>query len=1138
MDYKIICEDDNFSLSSSNNLKKAKIGLYHLGFIKNDLSKVISIDDKKSIESAISFYNILIKKGYKKYPISTIKSHKEVNIENKKVIQEIIGLPFSFYEDIDFNKDIISQLTFEDNLTDIKKYTYRNIYNFLNKKWYSDIFKNYCLEKGVFFLYDETIPFINDVNNIYPVLIDEKKISKKISNLLSEATSLKLIIECLDQNIDENDILEFEKYDIFSFTNRVDYFINNLYVKEIADLNPSDEFKRIYSRCLRIYFAFIINYLYDKFLNEITKNISFKKSVFTESKISNYYVISNLNSEMYSLNKVDYYFPINNREILTILYNKYKNIKNTILLYKAMKLPWAGYEQFLTAYNKNRENPFDEIEYIEDISFTDNFLSTKRVDQFYNYDSTLKDFFHNEVYINRELIKEGLLYKNLVSNNFDDKIQLEIVKGINNSFYEKYYDNRNINFSNYYLDCYIDASGIVDYDFFFKLLLEKVDSKSDNKALNYFINNIDGKTIAEIKKDIKKKYNLNLNHELIDDFLIFVLNYPKYIMQNKVSKKLFSEGNNFAYDCFTIPYSNIDTSSETYEVSLPLKFVSYGQYFYSFKKEYTSKSYICSCQKEAVHNLVEHFSQLYHEINPKYMNLTEFLLSVISLPKDIKNSIDSNKDFLSQLKFKEHICHLCNNSEPLYSNITIDDFDVYNDSSIYETYINAIGAKNNIYIYDEKTKEILLDKIEEKNQDTKELYISQLLSYDFKKEIPTILKPFFDIDGAQLTLLICSTILCDFNNEHNLQDLVTLFNLSKQEVKKALNNKSKTIDFDSLYVQENLSSKIFFTYNIIIAAYRNILSKQQINLYDDFLCLNDDYNNNLPYPYIFLGKTFNAYSSSVDGKEIYLCSCDKKGVELIIKKINRMFKNEPVEKRKLKTLAVLSLSGLPYHYIKNYIHYEEPLTALENFKYKDNICRRCLNENHAAYHAAFIKVNPNKDEMTAEYSFAKSKLANGGLTFIEDVDLSGVHFDPDYKYDINQYENYLIPAVLLQNVGDNVEPDILYKFTVVTKQHFETYLSDYCLLSKYNKKTLAAFTTIMKLRYDQDSDFFYDFIRNFSFKSETFSKIISLFFEEIIVTNNIDINYYDFCQLVLGFVTYILEKLFEKYANDERKIGR
>lgn len=1138
MDYKLICEDDDFSLSSSTNLKKAKIGLYHLGFIKNDLSRVISIDDKKSIEAALSFYNMLKEKGYKKYPISTLKSYKEVNIEDKKVIQEIIGLPFSFYKGIDFNKDIISQLTFEDNLTDIKKYAYRNIYTYFNKKWYCDIFKNFCLEKGIFFLYDETIPFINDENNILPVLIDEKKISKKISTLLTEATSLKLIIECLDQDIDEKDIVEFEKYDSFSFTKRVDYFINNLYIKEIADLNPSKDFKKIYSRCLRIYFAFIINYLYDKFLNEVTKNISFKKSAFTESKINNYYVISNINSEMYSVNKVNYYFPINNKEIITILYNKYKNIKNPLLLYKAMRLPWVGYEQFLTALNKNKDNPFDEITYVEDISYTDNFLSTKRIDQFYNYDSNLKDYFHNEIVINRELIKEGFLYKDIITETDDNKIKLEIINGIKHSYYESYYNDKSKNFTNYFLDCYIDASGTIDYDLFFKMLLEKVDSKSNNEALNFFINDCDNKSLIEVKKDIERTFSFKLNHEMIDDFLNFVLNYPKYIMQNEIEKKLLNEGNRFAYDCFTIPYSNIDTSSETYEVSLPLKFVSYGDYFYSFKKEYNSKGYICSCQKEAVYNIVKHFSDIYSKINPEQVELTKFLLSVIPLPKNIKNSIDTKKDFLPQLKFKDHICHLCNNSEPLFSDVTVDDFDIYNHSSIYRTYINAIGAKNNLFVYDEKTKEIISDLIDEKYNDPNELYISHLLSYDFKKELPPVLKPFFDIDGAQLALLICSTILLDFDNQQTLNDLNTLFEMSKKDVKKLLINKSNTIDFDSPFVTESAASKIFFIYNMIIAAYRNKLSKEELNLYDDYLCLNDDFNCNLPYPYIFLGKTFNAYSSSIGGKEVYLCSCDKKGVELVVKKINKMFKNEPVEKAGLKTLAVLSLSGLPYQYIKNYIHYEDPLIALESFKYKDNICRRCLNENHAAYQVPFVKVYPNKDEMTAEYSFAKSKLASDGLTFIDTVDLSEVHFDPNYKYDINQYETYMIPGIFPQNVSDSIEPDTLYKFTVVTKDHFETYLFDYCILSKYSKKTLSSFTTIMKLRYEQDNDFFYDFIRNFAYKSEPFSRIITYFFNDTVIKNNIDIDYYDFCQLVLGFVTYILEELFHRYAMDEKRIGR
>lgn len=1124
MSYSLLQIED-FPLTSFKNYRKAIVGLYHIAFVKDNYEVIFSFDDKESIKNAFNYHQMMLQKGIKTYPVSSNKGFKDVPITKKEALLEILGLPKMVTDKLDFNKDIVSQLKFEDNIFELKKYAYKNMYEKFNKHWYQDDFKAYCLNNGVFFLYDETNPFIDDTSPYHlPVFIDENKASKEVLDYTRSLTSEYIFTQYSNKN--HFTIGELKKYDQFSFSDKVDYFINNIYIEKISNLGPTAEFKSEYSLLLKVYFSYIITYLYDNYLKEKLFIETDRKSLMAPIKEDIYYVVSNLNSEMYSLDGKEFFFPSTNKKFLISLYDEYKSIKDPLKIYKNLKLPFNGYKEFKECLKKSKTNPFKKIKYI-DISVLDDFKSIKYGKSGYGY--TINNDEHNSYACLRELKKYGVFYSqcnNLVS--LDEELTIEF-KNENIHDALKPIFNENVKFSGDVFESFTSACSF-SYDttplYQFLVNLDKI---SDNKALYYFYHHINGSLENSIN-NLFKFYNVDIDLQTNYLFFSFLLQLPFIALNNYFKNLALLSNNTFLNDRISLN----DRPYESYEIGLPYKYVSYSRIAYTFREKYDSQAYFCSCQKKAILNLLHHYYKKTKVENPT-LNRVETNKKFISdyhLPLTIVSNLDLTKSLSKQFQFKNHLCHLCNHKEPHIfeeNNITNN----YKTNTIYETYINAIGCKSNIFTSTVIKQDEIFKKLDDAMNNS---VIPPVVYFDKNSCIQPILTPYFNLDGLELASLIISFFQNDIGQDEFDNCVLEISSLSKNEVADVFFN-YLNVDDENAIMRTNsiIYPQLQFLYKILTLAYKIELSKHEIPFLDESICLNIDYSPKLTHPYVFLGKVFNAYSDDDSGESFYFCQCDKEAIFNSVTFVSKIFDTYYNINKQLYTSTILTLAGLPYVVCKKYAHYSNFKDVLNDLKFKSGICRRCLNENHAAYFFPFLKALPYKDEMEADYSFVKNYLIKDGIYFLDEVNLASIKFDPDHKFNLNSHFDPLYPNIIIfDNMKDKANG--LYNFMVTSIDIMENYIFEYISRSNDDKVNLALFSNIILESYKVDNKFIYKILSNaFILERRSFKAILN---KEIpMLKNSTDVNDTTY-QEILGFFTYLFEEFFKECALNEKRIGR
>ena len=104
-----------------------------------------------------------------------------------------------------------------------------------------------------------------------------------------------------------------------------------------------------------------------------------------------------------------------------------------------------------------------------------------------------------------------------------------------------------------------------------------------------------------------------------------------------------------------------------------IPYINHYNAFYDAKKGNKEEAYICECQRKSLENRIYMFSHVMKDhmlndfiINKSYIpsrNIKQFL----GFPSSISSKIDFSKNIISQLKFKDHICHKCNKVIPKMS---------------------------------------------------------------------------------------------------------------------------------------------------------------------------------------------------------------------------------------------------------------------------------------------------------------------------------------------------------------------------------------------------------------------------------------------------------------------------------------
>ena len=418
--------DAKVDISFSRDYSKAIFGLHHIAFIKNDGKIVLPIENKDAIINAYNFYKNKVKL-FSVYPYNNGETNIIVRSDDERILKQIIGLPLEVYEKIDFSKDISKQLVFEDNLSLLKKECYSLLYKQYKKKWFTDDFKLFMINNGVFFPYDETKPFISN-KQIYPIHIDESLFSSEIKNIINCKHSLRLALDFVNKDLTLDLYNKMELLDSFSLERKINYFINNQEDEEISSLISNQEFKIRYTYLLKLFVVSIVNLLYDdysfKVLNKVTSRLSFL-SIQKIHADKNIYVLSGNFLEAFSYNKKDWFLSIEDKERLykQFLKEQLKSAStNPIIIFAHIGLPYILFsyvkkKSFITA-----DDFVNCFEY-KDIPFSIVFQAPKR-SELYSY--IAGDNKHLLITLRRELFRRGMDYSSI--NPFDKKIIMKVVQ--------------------------------------------------------------------------------------------------------------------------------------------------------------------------------------------------------------------------------------------------------------------------------------------------------------------------------------------------------------------------------------------------------------------------------------------------------------------------------------------------------------------------------------------------------------------------------------------------------------------------------------------------------------------------------------------------------------------------------------
>ena len=1127
--------DNVIVLDEKEEYIKAIKGENHMAFLKENYSYVLSSEDKDAIISRIEFYHKLLKKKIDFYNVHIDDSYQKMKMTDPLVFKRIIGLPEEIK--IDYSKDIISQLNFEDDLSSLKIYCYKTLTSGNNTTWFKDDFKSFLLKNGIYFMYDRTKDFFKE-EVFFPILFNEKRFDKKIADYIRDLSYFRLIIDSSLDDLSKKDINLFKRLDVYSFERRVDYFINHIDDKEIDSLSLKDGFKEKYQYCLKNSISCMISYLFDRFCKEVLKSERVYKSILSDVKIENYYVKSGENSEVYSLDNKEFFFPLINKEYLTFLYDRYRYLNDPLLIYLKMKLPYQGYSSFLSQYMKDKTNPFFSLKYNSEIDENLDYMSPKNGSIIYLVHFTSAN--HSGTYIKRKASSHGVIYQKFNGFIIDEKEKGLIIlekERFSSDFKRFFYKKK------------------LSEDIYLTFIKQRYISKKEEISLYEILSQIDKRCKTDIiyklftlfedhsfKSAVKKYLEMysdvtisKENYTFLFPFFKYLFFSPLAIEHDNMSYLIYKTNNKLAIDNII----NSGREDETYEPSLPFKYVSYGRLAYSFKETYDGKPYFCSCQKDAILNTIDHYKKEYERLNLKMnrslLKKNLYIMEKSDLPFYVKRNLDLKKDISSQLHFKKDLCHLCNHVQPLFyeDNIAIDNN--YKTNAIYETYIHAMGCKNNVFektviTYDEFKKEL-----EDRNTHMKfPICQSPVCSIP-----PVELTPYFNLNGKELALLLLY-FYYDYIADTTFFNKISLISrLSQEEVKGILfeeendkfDEKKKLIfNGDPLFY-----SRVKALYDIILSSYRLKLSEKIIPDLDMRMSLDVTSNSDDEYPFVSLGNVFNCYckkepaSCSLD--ELFFCSCDKEAIEKLTKSYLSLNLKSFIDNNINCAFILLSV-GLPYIVIKKLLKYDDPLLAVSKLTYRDKICRRCRNSSHSALNKPFLKTINFNDNSNSEYCFVKNALAKNNLFIVGPYPFSNflnLH-DLNEEIDLDDDDFLLISSLLLTN-DSSFDP--LYIFFNPSEDELNNYLNEFNNLYQLDKNTSTAFNKYIFDNYSRNSRCLFAVITSYFYKEDTFLRLAKKYMKPVDGTDD-----YQNMKLLAFFLHFLIRCFINTYIDKEKRIGR
>jgi hypothetical protein len=659
-----------------------------------------------------------------------------------------------------------------------------------------------------------------------------------------------------------------------------------------------------------------------------------------------------------------------------------------------------------------------------------------------------------------------------------------------------------------------------------------LDEKSQGEAFQRFFSFFQGISVKEAVDQLLFYYDLeSLGTSSLVPFFWFVLRYPLEVAEREYRLSCLQNGDTLSL----LALDGLPKINETYEPNLPYPYVTYGKYAYSFRESYFSTPYLCSSEKEAIEKKILYYGNLFDskKENEKapLTRKNRFILDHLGLPDNVTSSLRLSKDLFPQLPFKDHICHLCLGSSPSYhENIDHNEAESYN---VYLTYLRAQAGEKGVFF----EKPLLFgtygyafgDFLNEIQNGT----YHSVLAFD-RKDVDPILFPYVDVNRKSILAIMAAFFSPDFYLGTFSEQVVAFAQLGEEKIRKLL------FDCDaSLYplLNRNMEvySRLLFFFRSAEMAYASYVSSKDVPLTDNGFCMNMDYNPRLPYPYVFLGNYFNAYGSSADAKEMYFCECDRHAMTLLFKENVALLDRWKVPKE-LQTPLALGLTGLPYLAILRYGDMDlsslTPDDVIQKIAFRDAICRRCTNTSHSAYLVCFTKAFPFKEDMAADYRFSENGLLHDGIHIIAETEIGSIVYSPSYHYDLTASDDPLLPLVLY--FGKEV-PEALFTYFVPPKEQLKNRLFDFAAKSPEKAEAVAYASGVILDSYQRNSNVFLDFFNDCG-SGKPLRQEITQFFPEI---GRVREEYQEATmQSVLGFLTYLIEGLYRKYAEKESPVGR
>ncbi len=1111
----------------------AYFGFYHVAFLADDGLFYLDEAEKESLTMALSFYRDRIK-TMDFYPYLGNGKVQYIKGSEIRVLKQVLGLPNEIFDSLDLQEDILSQLHFREDLFQLKRDSYTELFSRIGKRWIVDEFKSYLIGQGIFFLYDETKTFLSQSEPRFPVFLSPKKDDSFLDWLCKGFCAERVVIDLMHGQCDRSFLKYILRFDAFALQDQIDYFVNGIENPRIAALAKDASKNKIYAEKIRQYIVGIVNAAYDEFFRTRLNVHTSKLSFFTKRKIeeTSLYAISSFNGEMYSRDGKDFYFAEQDRNRIAFLAKDVRRGEHHLppaLFYSRLGLPYEGFRKVRNDPELTTANMVDKLPFRKGIPNRVLFLSIKRFDDSYCYSPG--NFQHTSSYLIRRLKDQGIFYYSHTDDNGDVRITIKVFKTKRCLELRKLFDDPSCSlYDGFYLP-YCQHAGVPGNKALANFLRE-LDTLSNGTAASYFFSVFSDSTLAEAVRELCEYFHVDMSkrEELIRSFFAYLLGQLLVIVKD-----------GFREECLKAKETKILTmidgmpkETETYEFDLPLPYVTYGVAAYSFRDSYFGTPYLCSCQKEAIEARIRYFERRYNALHPIGRNpsmndiLTRniYVLERIGLPENVYHRIDCHKDIASQIQYADKVCHLCNGTLPLYHDIIFDNPSAKRNALF--TYVRAIGSKRGIHLQTIRNENLLAYFLFE--QVSRRTY-QGIIDID-ENRIEAYCRKYIPQDEAGFVAIIASFFTEVFNPTDGVSVFYPLLDHDIASIRDLLFSYRPSLE-KMIFENPWLFSHCAIFYNRLSVSYAYKEAQKEIPGLETDTYVDCVHVPGLKKPYVYLGRVFNAYADR-EGGELTFCSCDKRAIRNLIDFFLRQFDScNPA----FLCPVILSLAGLPFEVVHRLRHF--PLNSsnidvlMANLHFEEGIDSRCANIAVPAMNPYYplMYVLPHKEDHLAEFMAIRNPMAKDGFMLPYYVMPDDLHYNPIHEYSMDSVMDRKLPFFFYITIS---MPPILASYYSPSMGLFESYLKEFSKISGDDEITKLA-CRILKNAFEEDNGILCRFQDGIGI-SKSLGEMIYDFFPKIDTV--VPTYRKGVMNRILGFMTFLTEKMILAYIRREEMIGR